>query len=660
MFCFLTGILIFLAAGLITFFVSDKRKGTVFTSVSVVAFIMILPQIFSSLIYGNTESIVLNFNYPIGPVSFVVDPLAAFFMLIIAAGALLASIYSAGYMKHYDAVRYSLSSFYFFMGLLTAAMLTVAAVQNAVLFLIAWEIMSVSSFFLVIFESDKPDVRQAGLYYLIAMQIGASFLIASFAWVSNLSGSYDFESFRNILSSKNYIAVILFVLFFIGFGTKAGFVPFHTWLPKAHPAAPTGVSAIMSGVMIKTGIYGILRIILLSGTTNTGLAYTVFIMGLVTGITGIINSVSQKDIKKMLAYSSIENIGIIGMGIGLGMLGTDYNLPAVAALGYLGAVLHVLNHFIFKSLLFYGSGIVYQNTGTKNMEKLGGLIKYMPYTSVLFLIGSLAISGLPLFNGFIGEFAIYLGMVKGFVSSDIMFNTLMLVGFSGLALIGIIVMLGFTKLFGIVFLGTPREKFSEPPAEGSALLVIPMAAMAVFIFIIGLFPLPSIKILSVVVRQFILNGVTGELNSVYSTFSSLTEAFLLFGGIILFFLAVRQFLLRKKNVRIFKTWDCGYQAESSRMQYTGSSFSFSFLELVAEFVPQKTIIEGKSEIFPVSAELKTTQHDLAERIIIQPVIHAVRKFLKLFSWIQSGRMQQYILYGLIFLIIILIWVIGLK
>ena len=655
---FYTGVLLFFAAGIITLFIQDKWKGVFFTSISIIAQFFILPYIFSSIVYGNSFSINIDFFEPVGTAALRLDPLAAFFSLIISAGAVFASIYSVGYMKHYIAGKYSLSSFYFFFGLLISSMLLVVVVQNAILFLIVWELMSVSSFFLVIFESDKEEVRKAGIYYLIAMQIGASFLIASFAWITNLSGSYDFASFKNVLGAQNNISIILFSLFFIGFGTKAGFIPFHTWLPRAHPAAPTGVSAIMSGVMIKTGIYGILRIILLCGIPDVKLGYAVFIIAFLTGIAGIINAISQKDIKKLLAYSSIENIGIIGMGIGLGMLGTAYNLPGIALLGYLGALLHILNHFIFKSILFYGAGIVYQNTGTKNMERLGGLIKFMPLTSVLFLIGATAISGLPLLNGFVSEFAIYLGMAKGFSSINVAFNILMLIGFSGLALIGIMAMLGFTKLFGITFLGSPREKFHRPPAEGSPWLTIPMIILSAFAFIIGLFPAPVIKLLSGILKQFAAGDLTAELNPVFSLYASLTNAFLLFGVIILSFLLLRYVLLKNKSVRVFKTWDCGYQTESSRLQYTGSSYASSFLELVAEFVPQKTIVDTQKNIFPAEAALKTSQHDLAERIFIRPVLKFVKQFLTLFAWVQSGRMQQYILYGLIFLVIILIWIIG--
>ncbi len=655
---FLLGCILFFAGGTSAIFVRGKAKGYLFLLFGIAAQFMILPSAVSVLLGGGNLEKILYFSDPIGSSAIRLDPLAVFFVIIISAGSLLASIYSMEYLKHYDEKKYSLSSFYFFFGLLISSMLLVVVVQNSILFLIVWELMSTSSFFLVIFESDKEEVRKAGVYYLIAMQIGASFLIAAFAWISSVTGSYDFNSFKNILSAQGSISIILFILFFIGFGTKAGFVPFHTWLPRAHPAAPTGVSAIMSGIMIKTGIYGILRIILLCGIPEIHLAYGVFIISLVTAITGILNGISQKDIKKLLAYSSIENIGIIGMGIGLGMLGLSYNLPLITWLGFLGALLHTLNHFTFKSILFYGAGIVYQKTGTRNLENLGGLIKYMPLTAAVFLIGAMAISGLPILSGFISEFAIYLGIAKSFSFDSASFNILMIVGFSGLALVGVMAVLGFTKLFGITFLGTSRSKFHHQPSEASPMLLFPMIICLTVIFFVGFFPAVIIHLISGAVNQFSQTNYLSELSSIISVYTSLAKAISIFVAILLFFFIVRYLLLRRKHVRIFKTWDCGYQTANSRVQYTGSSFSLPFLELVAAVVPQKTIVETEKEIFPAEAKLKTSQHDLLERIFIQPLLKYIRSFLNLFVWIQSGRMQQYILYGLIFLVLILIYVIG--
>lgn len=656
----LIGIILFFVGGIASAFFNVAAKGKVFLIFAAISQLFLLPEIFGVLFNGNQLETTLNFSEPIG-ISFLrLDPLAALFALIISLGSLLASIYSIGYMKMYNDEKSSLSSYYFFLGLMTSAMLLVVIVQNAILFLIAWEIMSIASFFLVSFENKKDEVRKAGLYYLTAMQIGAAFLIAAFSWASGSTGSLDFNSFASVLNKSNDISFLLFILFFVGFGTKAGFVPMHTWLPKAHPAAPTGVSALMSGVMIKTGIYGILRIILLSKTPNTTLAYIVFTVGLITGFVGIINAVSQKDIKKLLAYSSIENIGIIGMGIGLGMLGLVYNNPFVATLGFFGGLLHVINHFTFKSTLFYGAGVVYSQTHTRDIDKLGGLIKYLPKTSIMFLIASLAISGLPILNGFISEFAIYLGMVKSFSVKELPLTIFALLGIASLAFIGTMALVSFTKLFGIAFLGSPRTEFHSEPKEKENTLLWPMSFLIVIMFAIGLSPWLGLILLKNVLKQFLPVNSFVQIESLIPSFNSISLGLVIFFGLIIILFALRTYLLKNRKVTTFKTWDCGYQAESSRIQYTSSSYVQPFLNLVAELVPQKIKIEKEPALFPKSASLESHTQDFSERFIIQPSLKFLNRFMNMFSWIQSGRMQQYIIYGLLFLIFLLIWIFGAK
>jgi formate hydrogenlyase subunit 3/multisubunit Na+/H+ antiporter MnhD subunit len=656
---FLAGILLYLAGGIISIFLNEKYKGYILLLSGIASQFLVLPPAFNILTTGRCLESTLTFSEPIGNALLRLDPLAAFFSIIISLGGLLASLYSIGYMKHYEGKKYPLSSFYFFFGLLITAMFSVVIIQNALLFLIAWELMSLSSFFLVSFENEKEEVRKAGIYYLIAMQVGVSFLIAAFAWTANLSGSFNFDSFKAVFQSNNYLLVI-FSLFFIGFGMKAGFVPFHTWLPKAHPAAPSGVSAIMSGVMIKTGIYGILRILLLIGNPGPKLAFAVLILSLITGILGVMNAIAQHDLKKLLAYHSIENIGIIGLGIGVGMVGLAYNQPAAAILGFMGGILHIFNHFVFKTLLFYGAGVAYLKAGTRNTEKLGGLIKFIPITSSLFILGSIAISGLPLFNGFISEFAIYLGLTKGFSVNNLAVDILVIISMSGLALIGVMAVLCFTKVVGICFLGMPRKEYDENTSERSFTFLAPMITLSIFILLIGLLPGIILPLLYHIINQFVytVTNFNYVFQNIINVYNWLSQALCLFGGLILFFMLIRMLLLRKRTVSTFKTWDCGYQAESSRLQYTGSSYTMPFLNLVSGLVPKSTTVKVHQDLFPKQSHLETSAHDFTERYFIQPGMKFLQSFLNAFEWIQSGRMQQYILYGLILLVILLVWIIG--
>ena len=652
----LFGILIIFIGGIISVFSKERYKGIVFFFFTLVLQFLILPAVFKVLIYGGQLESVLYFPEPIGTAYLRLDPLTAVFALIISFGSLVFSMYSIEYMKMYSGKRQELSSYYFFSGLLITSMLFLIVSQNAILFLIIWEVMSISSFFLVSFENNKIEVQKAGIYYLVAMQIGAAFLITAFAFTSASSGSLDFNSFKNVLSDSNGFSILMFVLFFVGFGTKAGFVPMHTWLPRAHPAAPTGVSALMSGVMIKTGIYGILRIILLIDSPDYRLSYGIVIISLLTAVYGIANAIAQQDVKKLLAYSSIENIGIIGLGIGIGMLGLSYNNPVIAILGFLGAILHIVNHFIFKNLLFFGAGIVYSKIHTRNIEKLGGLVKILPYTTYLLLIGFLAISGMPLFNGFIGEFAIYLGMIEGFSVSNLMLNITFIVTFAGLAFIGAMATLCFTKVYGICFLGLTRSEYKTDISKESIWYKIPLMMLTILILVIGLLPAIVLPLFYRTVQQFLRVDIAVEFANIMQLYKWISFSMMGLIVLISFFFLLRYLLLLNKTVTSFKTWDCGYQAQSSRLQYTGSSYVQPFLQLIAELVPQKIKLDKEPVLFPKDGFFRSDNQDLSERFIIRPAIIYISRFFSMFAWIQSGRMQQYILYGLIFLVLLLFWI----
>ncbi len=657
---FLIGSLFFLFGGIAVIFIGENYKSKIYIVFSAVANILALPAVFNTLISGESYIWSYIFSFPIGKVNFVLDPLSAFFALIILIGSFLASCYSAGYMKMYIGKNAQLSAYHFFLGLMSTSMIFVVVVQDAILFLISWELMSIASFFLVTFENEKIEVRKAGIYYFTSMQIGVAFLIAGFAWISSLSGSLDFNSFNEVFIKYNHLSIFFFLLFFIGFGTKAGFIPMHTWLPRAHPAAPTSISALMSGVMIKTGIYGILRIILLMDIIPASLAYFVLLIGLITGIVGIANAISQHDFKKLLAYSSIENIGIIGIAIGLGMIGKAYGNDLVAGFGFLGVLLHTFNHFTFKSALFYGAGVVYSQTHTRNIDLLGGLAKHLPKTSIMFLFATVAISGFPLLNGFVGEFFIYSGLAKSFSIQNIGVSILAILGISGLAFIGSMAMITFTKLFGLTFLGMSRSEFHTVPEEKNNFMLFPMSILVVFMFLVGLSPITIIYLLLKVLPMFSPHFTLSGYIDLLSLINSITISLAIFLLFIVVIYNLRKLLISKRSIKKFKTWDCGYQGVTSKMQYTSGSYAHPFMQLISKLVPIEINVEKESALFPKEASLKSSSLDVSEGLIIQPIISALRKFMDLFSWIQSGRMQQYIIYGLIFLLVLLIWILGVE
>ncbi len=366
----------------------------------------------SALIAGSQSALRAAWPLPVGELHVALDPLSSFFLVCVFLVSGLSAIYGAGYLRA-DLGKRRLAPAVFFYNLLVASMAVVAIARDGILFLLAWEVMSLTSFFLVTFESEREDVRRAGTTYLIASQLGVVFLFVLIAVLGRGSGTYDFDVLATAGKAAPAIATPGFLLAVVGFGTKAGFWPMHIWLPDAHPAAPSHVSAVMSGVMIKMGIYGLLRILPFLGPPPVWWGAILIAIGAVSGVAGVLHALAQHDLKRLLAYHSVENIGIIALGIGLGLLGQSQGNPSVAFLGFAGALLHVLNHGLFKGLLFQGAGSVLHGTGTRDIDSLGGLSRRMPTTAATFLVGSVAICGLPPLNGFVSEWLIYIGAFRG-------------------------------------------------------------------------------------------------------------------------------------------------------------------------------------------------------------------------------------------------------
>lgn len=587
---------------------------------------------------------------------FAMDPLSGFFTVIISVMGFLGTLFACGYMK--NAPKENSGSHYFFLALLLASMILTVTARDALYFLVAWEIMSLSSFFLVIYENEKKEALDAGIYYLVAMHVSVLFIMAGFAGGSLLAGNFHFAAIEAATKGSG-AATIIFVLLFAGFAIKAGFVPFHTWLPVAHPAAPSHVSGLMSGVMIKIGIYGILRALTVTGIPGPAVSYGVLAIGAVSALLGILYAIAQQDIKRTLAYSSVENIGIIGIGIGLGMLGINYANAYMAFLGFAGALMHAFNHSVFKELLFYGAGAVYSATHTREMDALGGLAKKMPLTAFYFLIGAMAITALPLFNGFAGEFTLYMAMTEGvkIKSAGLLFASA--AAMAALAFAGAMALMCFAKVFSVVFLGSARSKKARiEPGEERAMLA-PMAILSLLCVVIGIFPQHALSLASKPAAYMMesLGFSLGGFTPVYNAFSKMSVMFIIIAATAGAVWLVKMFLLSKKSAQA-PTWGCGYTAPNSRMQYTGTSFASPFLKLSGPAMKQETLTEKPEGLFPKKASFKIISSDIFEAYVIRPLSSVPAAFFKLFSWIQSGNMQQYILYGIIFLVLSIFLIVG--
>lgn len=643
-----------LIGALISIFFKETAKLKICAIFSFISTIFaIIP---ASFVLLKQESLVANLNLsPIfGNIQLVLDPLSAFFVILISLMSFWGVLYSIGYMKPYINKGLNITSHCFFLMLLIASMLGVTLVQNALFFLVVWELMSLSSFFLVIFEGEKKEVIKAGIKYLVYMHFSVLFIMAMFAILTNASQSLSFADYANTLMNSPKLANTVFILGFIGFGIKSGFVPFHNWLPDAHPAAPTHVSGIMSGVMIKTGIYGILRILLCIGIPTKMLSYMVLTIALLSLLYGVLYAITQHDIKRLLAYSSIENIGIIALGIAVGMLGLTYGNQIVAVFGFAGSFLHILNHSIFKELLFFASGSVYLKSHTRNIESLGGLIKKMPATSTMFIIGSIAISGLPPFNGFISEILIYAGMLLGIPSSEINLFVVLVISIAALAMVGTMAVVCFSKASGIMLLGEARSENSKNIKDDvSLVMILPMAILTSLTFFIGIFP------------QYFINWILSplslflnlkDLNPLFASVVSLTQIlswfFFAFFALILITIAIRYFINHRFNTHT--TWGCGYDKPNSHMQYTPSSYDNLFVSTLKPLFKRVSHIKKPKDLFPKEAYFELEIEDIEEAYIVEPIIKLDEKILGKFERIQNGNMQQYILFGLVFLVVAVI------
>ena len=647
-------LLTLLAAMLLVGIVGAANKGRVAVAgIVALSVASCIPAV--QVLLGQTFALTFGGSWFSGPVSVAIDPLSAWFVLVISFTMVTSVLYGQQYMRAYEERQSALSLHWMCFLLVHAGLISICAMHNSIAFLIAWEIMAFSSFVLVIFESDKVRTIRAGINYLIQSHIGVALLTVAFVWVAVVSDTFDFSGIRQFVATQPASASFgLMLLFFVGFAFKAGFVPFHTWLPHAHPAAPSHVSGMMSGVLIKIGIYGILRMLLLINTNYLAVGYFILAISVLTGVYGVMLAIVQHNLKKLLAYHSVENIGIIGIGIGVGCLGLGYDNQPLAIIGFAGALLHVFNHSLFKSLLFYGAGNVYQATHTMDIEHFGGLIKKMPQTALLFLLASLAICGLPPFNGFISEFIIYNGLFGGINASFSTASVLMFVAaMAGLALIGGLAIMCFTKAFGVVFLGEPRAKLHTEPHEFGAAKLMPMYLVGLMIVAIGLLPQYFVAVIKPVLALMVGNGGNGILDLCCGTSGQISLYMIGFLLLVAVVFGIRTLCTRRLPESEGDTWGCGYLAPTPKIQYTASSFVRSYRRLaksVLQVHKRSVDVEG---IFPGTASYSTEALDRTETGLIQKPLRLFRQMLSHLSFLQNGRLQNYILYGLLFIVAVL-------
>jgi hydrogenase-4 component B len=574
-------------------------------------------------------------------------------------------------MKQY-AKKYNLGVFGFFYNLFLISLLLVVTAYNGIYFLFAWEIMSLSSLFLVIFEHQKSQIIKSGFIYFVMTHAATAFILLSFLLLYQSTGSFDFETIR--LRSEAIplmIKTIIFLCMIVGFGTKAGIVPFHIWLPRAHSAAPSHVSALMSGVMIKIGIFMFFRMFLdIIPGAPLWLGYTILIIGAISSILGVLYALSEHDIKRLLAYHSIENIGIILLGLGSGLIFISLDKPSLAMLAITAGLFHTLNHAVFKALLFLGAGSVISQTHTRNIEKYGGLIKLMPYTAIFFLVGAVAISGLPPFNGFASEWLTFQSLFSGITASAMFIKSAFIFGAACLAFTGGLAAACFVKAFGITFLARSRSIESENAREVSHPLLISMGMLATLCLVFGVFSSFVVTQLQLIIKNLSVfgksisvltsTGISLQVNQ-NSAHLNMSVVLLVMAVAIALAFGLVFALSRKQKVAIRTVWSCGYTYPlAPRMEITATAFSRSLILIFKGiFQPSKQheieYVDADMRYFSKSKTVTLGIVNVYEIYIYHPMNNLMHYISRQIKKIQSGNVNQYLLYMFILLIVLLIF-----
>jgi len=598
------------------------------------------------------------------------DSLSALFFLIVGIGTGAVSLYGTGYVKHYQEQDHPFAVLGLFTGLFVAGMLLVLLADDAFFFMIAWEVMSVASYFLVAFQHENPANRRAAFLYLLMAEVGALAIILSFGVLASFSTGISFEAFRAAHLSDTW-ASIAFCLALLGFGMKAGLVPIHVWLPEAHPVAPSHISALMSGVMLKIALYGFIRFCFdLLDKVQWQWGLVLLLLGTVSALGGIFYALLQSNLKRLLAYSSVENIGIIFMVLGLAMIFMANGHPELAALGFIAALLHAFNHALFKNLLFLGAGIIQQQTHELNMEMLGGLIKKMPRTSVTFLIGCMSISALPLFNGFVSEWLVFQTALQVDVLESGVLRSLIPITAAALALTAALAAACFVKVYGITFLGVPRSHHSEKAVETTDKgMLTATALLAGLCFLFGIFPSLIIRLLNQVSSQILGQSLKNDTalgwlwlapvdagQASYSAPLVLVSA-LIAAGVCYYFLRRTPDTLIRKSA----TWDCGFGGLTPRMQYSANAFTMPLRRIFApvwqldEQVKKDLSGALNQQVDAVHYQLHIQDHSW--QWLYQPLENGVNSIAKQVSRIQTGNIRTYLSYSFVTLIVML-WMVS--
>jgi hydrogenase-4 component B len=618
---------------------------------------------------GPELSWMLSSGVPYLNYSVRLDPLSSFCNLTLSLLAACVSVYSFGYIAH-SPLRKRAGLFCFFLNLLLLSMTLVFTASNVLFFLIVWELMVVAAYFLVVFDHEAEESRSGGLLYLLMSRGGTGMLFVGLLLLASASGSLEFSAMHNAGQRLGPMqGAVAFLLLFLGFGVKAGIIPLHIWLPAAHPVAPSNISALMSGVVIKTGIYGMARFFFdFYGELPVWAGMTVLVVGVISALLGVLYALMEHDIKRLLAYHSIENIGIILIGFGSALLFRSFGHPRLAALALVAGLFHTLNHGVFKCLLFLGAGAVVHSTHTRNMEHLGGLIRRMPSTALYFLVGAIAISGLPPLNGFVSEWFTYQALLAGFGTTPTLTRLAFPVAGALLALSAALAAACFVKAFGITFLALPRSEKAEKAREASFSMLSAMGVLALACVLLGLAAtwfLPTFD--RITVQAF---GVTASKDFVAANGLVLTPGSLRSGSVSTAAMAVLLVALgavplvlwpvwgRKSSRATGPTWDCGLPGLTADNEYTATAFSKPLRMIFGALFRPRREIQAEFEVspyYPTAIHFESEIESGFETRLYDPLRRGVLLAAVWMRRFQAGSLHVYLAYVFVTLILLLLF-----
>ena len=670
---FLSGIIVWLAGAMASLVLwrHPSAARSVGCGAALGGSLLVLVGSAAAIFSGSSTEISLPFGNPVFTWAIRMDPLSAFFNATLAALASAVSLYSFGYLRPMEGRR-NLGAFGFFFNLQLLSVALVFTASNAFFFLVAWEVMALAAYCLISFEHEKKETRNAGMLFMIMSHAGTGLLLIAFLVLASASGSLDFSSFHLLASQLPPIRQgTVFLLFLFGFGVKAGLVPVHIWLPKAHPVAPSNVSALMSGIVIKTGIYGMARVFFdFYGPPPLWMGTLLLGLGVASALLGVLYALMEHDLKRLLAWHSIENIGIILMGFGAALMFRSLGYASLAALALIAALYHTFNHAMFKGLLFLGAGSVVQATHTRNMEKMGGLIRRMPVTALCFLVGAVAISGLPPLNGFVSEWLTYQALLAGFGTTHSLTRLMFPIAGSLLALTAALAAACFVKAFAIPFLALPRSEEAADAREVSLPMRAGMAVLALGCVALGLGATWFVRVFDPITQQAL--GVRASSALVMARGWALSPGTAHGGtistaGIALFFLfAGAAFALplamrwRRRSVR-GPAWDCGLPGLTADNEYTATAFSKPLRMIFSALYRPRREIQAEYEVspyYPSAIHFESEIEHPIEKHLYDPLRQWIMAVANRMKGIQAGSINLYLTY--IFLTLILLLLFGVR